>query len=95
MSMKPAKPTKPYVPCVNRPFEWAIHGSVNLTTFCYVLRVICCHRVCFSCDLRQKRGTINVCKLEVLTSHLVHHIRWCSVESEIHAPKFTHKLTLE
>ena len=60
-----------YAPCVKRPFEWEIHGSANLTTFCCVLRVTWCHCVCFSCYLRQKRGTTNVCKLEVLTSHLV------------------------
>ena len=54
------------VPCVNRPFEWEVHRSVNSTTFCCVLRVTWCHRVCFSCYLRPKRGTINVCKCEVL-----------------------------
>ena len=84
-----------FVPFVNRPFEWEIHGAVNFTTFCSVLRVTWCHRVCFSCYLCTKRGAINVCKLEVLTSHLVQHIRWCAVESEIHAPKFTHKFTLD
>ena len=66
---------------------------MNLTTFCCVLRVIWCHRVRFSCYLRQKRGTINVCKLEILSSHLIQHIRWDSVESEIHGPQFTHKFT--
>ena len=60
-----------FVPCAKWPCEWEIHGSANLTTFCCVLRVMWCHRVCFSCYLRQKRGTINVCKLEVLASHLV------------------------
>ena len=43
------------VPCVNRPFEWEIHGSVNLTTFCCVLRLTWCHhRVRFLCYLCQK-----------------------------------------
>ena len=36
-----------YVPCVNRPSEWDIHGTVNWTTFCSVLRVTWCHCVCF------------------------------------------------
>ena len=85
MILPPPPPSPPThripVPFVNRPFEWEIHGTVNLTTFCCVLRVTWCHHVRFSCYLRQKRGTINVCKLEVLTSHVVQHIRWCSVES--------------
>ena len=59
--------TGSHVPCVKRPFEWEIHGSANLTTFCCVLRVTGCHHVRFSCYLRQKHGTIHVCKLEVLT----------------------------
>ena len=41
-----------------------------------------------------KRDTTNVCKLEVLGSHMVQHIRWDSFESEIAAPKLTHKVTL-
>ena len=63
------------VPFVNRPFEWDIHGTVNFTTFCFVLRVTWCHRVPFSCYLRPKRGPTNVCKLQVLSSHMVSHIR--------------------
>ena len=70
-----------FVPCVMRPLEWELHGSANLTTFCCVLRKTWCHRVRFWCYLRQNRGTINVCKFHVFTSHLVEHIRWCSVES--------------
>ena len=57
--------------CVKRLFEWEIHGSANLTTFCYVLRVTWFHCVHFLCYFRQKRGAINVCKLDVLTSLLV------------------------
>ena len=72
---------------VNRPFVWDIHGSATLITFCYVLCVAWCHRVPFSCSLRGNRGKINLCKFEVLTSNLVRHIRWCSVESEIPPPK--------
>ena len=62
---------------------------MNLTTFRCVLHVTWFHRVRFSCHLRPKHGTIHVCKLEVLTSHLVQHIRWCAAESEIYAPNFT------
>ena len=29
----------PCVSCVNRRFEWEIHGAVNLTSFCCVLHV--------------------------------------------------------
>ena len=63
------------LPFVNLPFEWDIHGTVNFTTFCCVLRVTWCHRVRFSCYLRPKRGPTSVCKLEVLSSHMVQHIR--------------------
>ena len=59
---------------VNPPFEWDIHGNVNLTTFCSVLRVTWCHRVRFSCYLRPKHGPTNVCNLEALSSHMVQHI---------------------
>ena len=82
-----------YVPCVKRPFEWDIHVSVNLATCCYVLRVSWCQRVCFSCYLHQNVGTTNVCRCEVSTSHLVRHIRWCSVKCGVNSPKFTHRFT--
>ena len=81
------------VPCVKRTFEWEIHGSANLATFCCVLRITWCHCVRFSCYLCQNGGTINVSKIEVLTSCLVPHIRWCSVESGVNSPKFTHRFT--
>ena len=82
------------VPCVKWPFEWEIHGRAQLATFCYVLRAPWCHRVCFSCYLRQNGGTINVSKFEVSTSPLFPpHIRWCSVESGMNSPKFPHRLT--
>ena len=67
---------------------------MNLTIFCCVLRVTWCHHVRFSCYLRQKRGAINVCELEVISSRPVQHIRRGSVECEIHSPKFTHNFTL-
>ena len=56
-----------------------------------VLRVTWCHCVCFSCCFRQNGGTINVSKLEVLTSRLIPHIRCCSVESSAKPPTFTHR----
>ena len=83
-----------HVPSVNRPLEWDIHGSVNWTTVCGVLRVTWCNRVRFSCYFRQKRGTINVCKSKVLRRHLVQRIRLGSVKCEILAAKFTYKFTL-
>ena len=54
-----------HVPCVNRPFEWEIHGSVNFTIVCCVLEATWCHPVHFSCYLRTKLGTRHVCKLEI------------------------------
>ena len=42
------------VPFVNRPFKWEIHGTVNFTSFCYVLLVTWCHCVLCSCYLRPK-----------------------------------------
>ena len=81
------------VPFVKRPFEWEIHGSANLATFCCVLRVTWCHRVCFLCYLRQNGGTINVSKFEVLASCLFPHIRCCSVEPGANLPNFTHRFT--
>ena len=80
-------------PCVKRLFEWEIHGSANLATFWYVLRVTWCHCVCFSCYLHENGGTINVSKFEVLTSRLFPHIRCCSVESGANSPKFTPRFT--
>ena len=59
---------------LDRPFEWDIHGTVNSTTFSCVLRVTSCHRLRVSCYLRPKRGPTNVCKLQVLSSHMVQHI---------------------
>ena len=78
-----------YVPFVKRPFEWGIHGSANLATFCCVLRVTCCHRVRFSCYLRQNGATINASKFKVLPSRLFPHIRCSSVEFGANSPKFT------
>ena len=43
-----------YVPFVNGPFDWAIHGTVNFTTFWCILLVTWCHRVHLSCYLRPK-----------------------------------------
>ena len=48
------KGTRNIVPFVNRPFEFEIHGTVNFTTFCCVLLVTWCHRVCFWSYLRPK-----------------------------------------
>ena len=59
-------PSVDHVPFVNRPFEWEIDGSVNLTTFCGVLLVTWRHGVCFSCYLRQKVVARNVFKSDVL-----------------------------
>ena len=42
------------VPFMNRPFESEIHVTVNFATFCCVLLVTWCHRVCFSCYLPPK-----------------------------------------
>ena len=64
-------PSCPCVPFVKWLFELEIHGSANLKVVCCVLRSTWCRRVCFSCYLHQKRGTINVRKFEFLTSHLV------------------------
>ena len=43
-----------FVPFVNRPFEYEIHGTVNFTQFCCVLLVTWCYRVLLSCYLRPK-----------------------------------------
>ena len=48
------------VPFVNQPFEWDIHGTVNLTIFSFLLHVTWCHCVRFSCYVRPKRGPTNV-----------------------------------
>ena len=52
-------------------------------------RVTWCHRVCFSCYLRQNNGTINVSKFKLSNSRLFPHIRCCSVEPGANSPKFT------
>ena len=78
----------PFVLFLSRPFERQIHGTVNLTTFCYLLRVLWCHRVRFSCYFCQKRGTVNLCKIEGLTSHLVHIFG-----GDRSNPTFTHRIS--
>ena len=77
------------VPFVKPPFEWEIRGGANLATFCCVLLVTWCHRVCFSCCLRQNGATINMSRFKVLTSRLFPHIWCCSVEFGANSPKFT------
>ena len=70
-------------------FKWGIRGGANLTTFCCVLRVTWCHRVCFSCYFCQNGAAINVSKFDVSTSHPHVHIRRCSIEPAANSPKFT------
>ena len=66
-------------PFENRSFECGACGGANLATFSSVLRVSWCHRVCFSCYLRQNGYTINVYNFKVLTNRLFPHIRCCWV----------------
>ena len=55
-----------FVPFVKRPFEWEIHGSVNLTNLCFVLHVTWRHRLRFRCHLRQNIVARNALKFDVL-----------------------------
>ena len=54
------------VPFVKRPFEWEIHGSVNLTKFCFVLLATWRHHLRFLCHLRQNIVARIVLKFGVL-----------------------------
>ena len=80
---------------MNRAFEWDIHDTCEFDNFlmCFARNLVLS---CAFLVLSSPKAWYNKCVQTrgFLSSHMLQHVRWDSVEYEIHAPKFTHKFML-